>query len=147
MTFGYRWLSAARLPIVVAMDAKVRRIVDRLVGQRRWETSEDAVNQCSIASNELLAMFVEAGVEAEALWFIDPRGDLSRAHDSARRDEAHMTVRVGGEIIDLTRRQWDCVADHPMVYSSIAAAGAHWWRYYPDGDDRSATPIPTIPEI
>jgi hypothetical protein len=106
-----------------------------------WERPSGCLNQCSNASRELADELKTAGIDFAFLWFTAPRGPREREHPDARRAPDHLTVDVGGEIIDLTRRQWDNEAPHPTVYPSLAAAGADWQAYYPDSDERKAQPV------
>lgn len=116
------------------MDQAVADVVERVLRRHpAWEEPgrPGALQQCSIASRELLAELEDEGITASLLWLVGPRGDLSRAHPEAAHSAEHLTVQVGDEILDLTRRQWDCASEHPTVYASLSAAGTGLERLLP----------------
>ena len=104
-----------------------------------WAVPARAINQCRIASGALLHELRGDGIAAKPLWLHGPRGDLRRAQQETRTVVEHLTVLVGLEVVDLTRRQWDAAAAHPMIYSDFQAVAIHWCAHYSPGaepDDR-----------
>lgn len=115
----------------------VNDVVARVVEEHpAWATANGSLNQCAIASRELIRALVERGVEAEALWVEGPlpTGESVLAPEAMVRQ--HMLVLVEGQVVDLTRRQWDVTAEHPTVYETLGSVGDHWSTHYAPGDDR-----------
>jgi hypothetical protein len=112
-------------------------VVERVVRRHpAWSSAQGSLNKCNIASRELLDELYIAGVQAQLVWLNGPRGDLSRACSAALDLEEHLTVLIGEEVVDLTRRQWDRDAAHPTIYPTLTALAEHWRAHYEPGDER-----------
>jgi len=88
-----------------------------------------ATNQCSIATDRLLAEMGTATVSGSArkIWFgRHRRPELPNLSAPRGFAEHAVLLAASGCVIDLTRRQYEPGAPVPLHYSSLAAAGEDW---------------------
>ena len=94
-----------------------------------------AVNQCAIATRELVDELMREGYPATVIWVRGHAAFPSRAHPSALQADAHALVRLGdGTLIDVTRCQFDPTAALPTVYASDSQLRMHWLEMNDDPD-------------
>lgn len=85
-----------------------------------------ALGKCTILSHRLVEELAGSGVKAFVVSLHDPI-DVDYVGD-------HQIVQIEDDFVDMTRRQFDALAEVPTYYEPLSSAGRHW-RYWRRWDD------------
>ena len=106
----------------------IRRRIDEFLRTRpQLATQSGADNQCRIATDALIEKLASYGIDARATWVRGHRREPRRPSARAMAASRHRVVRLaGGAFVDVTRRQFDHLAEHPTYYAFEAELANDW---------------------